>query len=146
MTANLWDGRLLFRGEANDQNIQIFYRATPSTNPTIDNVPANISALTSFMARPQGLRGVDAGLALTYSETINALHSLWSSGYIQGDFKGEQDRLLAAILKEEKRATPIERPEFPSEADIVDSSSTAPSEKTPTQLDSKPKMMDTVPR
>ena len=54
--------------------------------------------------------------------------------------------MLAAILKEEKRASPIERPEFPSEADIADSFSTRTAEKTPPQLDSKPKIMDTVPR
>ncbi len=146
LTATIWNGRLMFRGEANDPNVQVFYRSSPTNNPTIDNVPATISALTSFMARPEGLRGVDAGLALSYSETINALHNLWSSGYIPGDFKGEQDRMLAAILKEENRASPIERPEFPSEADIADSSSTRAAEKTPPQLDSKPKIMDTVPR
>ena len=146
LTFSIWNGRLLIRGEANDPKLQIFYRATPTTNPTIDNVPATISALTSFMARPVGPRGVDAGIGLSYSETINALYSLWTAGYIVGDFKGEQDRLLAAILNEEKRASPIERPEFPSEADVTDSLIERPSQTEPLQLDSKPKIMDTVPR
>ena len=74
------------------------------------------------------------------------LYSLWTAGYVAGDFKGEQDRLLAAILNEEKRAVPIERPEFPSEVDVTDSLIERPSETEPLQLDSKPKIMDTVPR
>ena len=146
LTANMWNGRLLMRSEANDPNVQIFYRATPTTNPTIDNVPSKIAALTSFMARPQGPRGADAGIALSYSETINALHSLWTSGYIAGDFKGEQDRLLAAILKEENRASPIDRPEFPLEEDVSNSLLDRPTDTTSKQLDSKPKIVDTVPR
>lgn len=146
MSANIWNGRLLMRADMNDPNVQIFYRSTPTTNPTIDNVPAKLSTLTSFMARPVGPRGADAGIALTYSETINALHTLWNAGYIPGDFKGEQDRLLAAIMKEETRATPVERPEFPSEESVTDALVTRPTESPTKELENKPKIMDTVPR
>ncbi len=146
MSANIWNGRLLMRADMNDPNVQIFYRSTPTTNPTIDNVPAKLSTLTSFMARPVGPRGADAGIALTYSETINALHTLWNAGYIPGDFKGEQDRLLAAIMKEETRATPVERPEFPSEESVTDALVTRPAESPTKELENQPKIMDTVPR
>ena len=146
MSANIWNGRLLMRADMNDPNVQIFYRSTPTTNPTIDNVPAKLSTLTSFMARPVGPRGADAGIALPYSETINALHTLWNAGYIPGDFKGEQDRLLAAIMKEETRATPVERPEFPSEESVTDALVTRPTESPTKELENKPKIMDTVPR
>ncbi|MCE9618922.1 MAG: flagellar basal body P-ring protein FlgI [Planctomycetes bacterium] len=146
LTANLWNGKLLMRGEMDDPNVQIFYRSSPDINPTIDNVPAKLASIVSFMAKPVGPRGADAGIALSYSETINALHSLWSAGYIAGEFQGEQDRLLAAILKEDKRATPVDRPEFPSEADVTDSLLTRTPDSTPKQLDAKPKIVDTVPR
>jgi hypothetical protein len=146
LTVNMWNGRLLMRGEMDDANVQVFYRANPETNPTIDNVPAKLPAMIGFMARPPGARGADAGIGLSYSETINALHNLWTSGYIAGDFQGEQDRLLAAILKEEKRASPVERPEFPTEADVADALQVRTPDGAPKPLEGKPKIADTVPR
>ena len=146
LTANMWNGRLLMRGESSDTNVQIYYRANANTSPTIDNVPAKLSAIVGFMARPAGPRGVDAGIGLSYSETINALHTLWNSGYIAGDFKGEQDRLLAAILKEEKRATPVDRPEFPSEEEIINPLTNRAPDSPTKELENKPKVIDTVPR
>ena len=146
LTANMWNGRLLMRGESADTNVQIYYRTNANTSPTIDNVPAKLSAIVGFMARPAGPRGVDAGIGLSYSETINALHTLWNSGYIAGDFKGEQDRLLAAILKEEKRATPVDRPEFPTEAEIINPLTNRAPDSPTKELENKPKVIDTVPR
>ena len=146
MTANIWNGRLLMRGELDDPNVQVFYRPNAANNPTIDNISARLSTVVAFMARPAGPRSADTGIGLSYSETINALHSLWNSGYIAGDFKGEQDRLLASIVKEETRAEPKERPEFPMESEITDSLSTRTPQTPAAQLDSKPKISDTVPR
>jgi hypothetical protein len=52
---------------------------------------------------------------LTYGETIGALHQLWRAGYIKSDFKAEQDRVLAAILRSQKEDEQVIRPEFEAE-------------------------------
>jgi hypothetical protein len=43
---------------------------------------------------------------------VGALYQIWRQEYINADFKAEQDRVLAAILRQQQSA-PIEaRPEF----------------------------------
>ena len=43
---------------------------------------------------------------------MGAIHALWAQGYIPGDFKAEQDRLLAAIRRYGTLESYEERPEF----------------------------------
>jgi hypothetical protein len=69
------------------------------------------------------------GLGLSYSETIGALHQLWRQGYLKCDFKAEQDRILAAIIRSQKPDEAIDRPEFDTLEETTvagDKPSTAP--------------------
>jgi len=46
---------------------------------------------------------------------VGALFQNWSDEYIDADFKADQDRILAAIMREEQESTVAERPEFAEE-------------------------------
>ena len=47
--------------------------------------------------------------------TIGAIHQLWRNGYIEADFKAEQDRVLAAIVRAQQFEESEDRPEFESD-------------------------------
>ena len=49
---------------------------------------------------------------MSYSEAIGTLHRLWKDGYFKGDFKVEQDRILAELLRTEEEDAEADRPEF----------------------------------
>ena len=49
---------------------------------------------------------------MTYGEVVNVLYELWRAKAIKIDFKAEQDRLLAAILRLKEDESAEERPEF----------------------------------
>ena len=56
---------------------------------------------------------------MTYGETVGALHLLWRQGYLKSDFKAEQDRVLAAILRNKREDERYDRPEFDPEEEAV---------------------------
>ena len=74
------------------------------------------SISTTGSARPftivVSVEDPSAGLDLGYGETISAVHELWRKGYIDADFKAEQDRVLAAIMANETEDQRVSRPEF----------------------------------
>jgi hypothetical protein len=43
---------------------------------------------------------------------VGVLHQIWRQGYLEADFRPEQDRILAAILRQQRRGMVTERPEF----------------------------------
>jgi hypothetical protein len=49
---------------------------------------------------------------MTYCETVGILQQIWRQQYIKADFKAEQDRILAAIMRQSQETTVVERPEF----------------------------------
>ena len=75
------------------------------------------------------------GLGLSYGETIGAIHSLWRAGYIKADFKAEQDRVLAAILRNHAEDEQVNRPDFePEESATLSSGTGAPASRGSSDL------------
>jgi len=68
----------------------------------------------------------EPGLGLTYGQTVGAIYQIHRQGYISAEFKADQDRVLAAIMRlREGRELEI-RPEFDAQESELDRLAPAP--------------------
>ncbi len=79
--------------------------------PSTASSPA-LPLFIDFLANRTTVEDQSPGLDLSYGQTVGALHQIWRQGFINADFKAEQDRILAAILRQERESDVPERPEF----------------------------------
>ncbi len=110
-----WSSRLMVKADAGDDQLQVFFRATPESRPEIQLADPRLSEFIPFLGHQTTIEKPYPGLGLSYGETIGALHQLWRAGYIKSDFKAEQDRVLASILRSQKEDEQVIRPEFEAE-------------------------------
>ncbi len=110
-----WENRLLMKSESGDAEIQVYYRPTTESRAEIQTVDAHLSEVVAFLGHTMTIEKPLPGIGLSYGETIGALHALWRGGHIAADFKAEQDRVLAAMLRIQAGDDQLERPEFDPE-------------------------------
>lgn len=111
-----WSNRLMVRDIENAEDIEVFYRRTADDlHPVIHRLDPNVANVVSFLGHTTTIERPDPGLGMSYSEAVGALYQIWSQRYISADFKAEQDRILAAILRTEMASTVDMRPEFADE-------------------------------
>jgi hypothetical protein len=133
LTFQAWSNRLMMKADPGDDLVQVFWRPGPDAPPEIKTTPPTLADLIPFFGHQTTIEQPEPGLGLTYSETIGALHQLWKQGYLKADFKAEQDRILAAIIRSQRPEEAVERPEFDDLGDTVeegaDSMTVAPSDE-----------------
>jgi hypothetical protein len=116
--------------------------------PQIDLVSASLPEIVGYFGHKRTIEAPAPGIGLTYGETIGALHQMWKKGYIEADFKAEQDRVLSSILRAQKVESTASRPEFDRDIPEIDDP-TAPDDgdlKLPRPVEGPKKGGDTVPR
>ncbi len=152
-TLTAWSNRFMLKGEPGEDKIEVFYRPRDDGPPMIDRVSASVPEFVLYLGHRPSPESPEPGLGMTYSETIGALHEVWKAGYLgRADFKAEQDRVLAAIIRREKEQPTYDRPEF--ESDEEEGSSAQPGESDLSTIQSPPAAAlaprgapaDTVPR
>lgn len=151
LTHSSWGNRLMFKADANDDDLQIFYRPSEEVRAEIQLVDRHLSELIPFLGHTVTVERPIPGLGLSYGETIGAIHSLWRAGHIDADFKAEQDRIQAAILRRQSQEDNANRPEFEPEPDGDPTlPGSAPSDlsglEPPPAVEVPGKSRDTVPR
>ncbi|MEY3144310.1 MAG: hypothetical protein RLY21_2803 [Planctomycetota bacterium] len=159
LTVSAWSNRLMVKADSGDDQLQVFFRQRPEIKPEIQLANPRLAEFIPFLGHTTSVERPLPGLGLSYGETIGAVHLLWRSGYLKCDFKAEQDRVLAAILRSQKDEELIERPEFEAEdeASPPDTTlgATGSTKGTPSDLatmpppppvDLPPAERDTVPR
>lgn len=112
MTLMTQENNLILKADEGDEHIEIFYRQRSSESASIEEVDPYLAPLVFFLGHRTSVESPATGIDLSYSETIGTLHELWKAGYIQADFKAEQDRILAAILRSTESEELELRPEF----------------------------------
>ncbi len=117
LTHAAWGNRLMIKADAGDSELQIFYRPDPEARAEIQIVEPQLPELLAFLGHQVTVEKPMPGIGLSYGETIGAIHSLWRAGFIKADFKAEQDRVLAAILRNHDDEDKIIRPEFDPDPD-----------------------------
>jgi len=145
-----WSNRLMVKADAGDEQLQVFFRSTPEARPEIQLADPRLSEFIPFLGHQMTVEKPYPGLGLSYGETIGALHQLWRAGYIKSDFKAEQDRVLAAIIRSQKEDEQVVRPEFEPEENEAPTVSTDASDlatiQPPPPVEVPAPGRDTVPR
>ena len=153
LTLSTWSNRLMLQANSGDEQVQVYYRATPETRAENLLTDPRLSEFLPFLGHQTTVEKPFPGLGLSYGETIGAIHSLWRAGYIKCDFKAEQDRILAAILRTQKEEEHAVRPEFDPEEPFDDGTAVTDggmsdlgSVSPPPAVEVVPTTRDTVPR
>ena len=115
MIMTAWSNRLLVKGDDPGKDLEVYYREAIGVPAQIEKVSPNIGSLVTFFGHQTTIEAPAPGIGLTYGETIGAIYKLWRSGFLDVDFKAEQDRVLAAILRAQKVEDTEDRPEFESD-------------------------------
>jgi len=116
MTLYTWDGRLIVKADEGDKFLEVFYRERADLPATVDRVKPDLGSLIGYFARRPTPDRPETGLNFSYSESISALHELWRLKYIDCDFRAEQDRILAEVLRDDRHEKDL-RPEFRPDGD-----------------------------
>lgn len=112
LTLVAWDARLIMKADEGDDLLQIYYRETPETAAVVDRVKPRLMDFVAYLGRRPTVERPENGLGFSYSETISALHELWREKYIVAEFRAEQDRLQAELLRQIESEEGTHRPEF----------------------------------
>jgi len=154
-TLAVWSNRFMLKGEAGEEKIEVFYRPRDDGPPMIDRVTVDLPDFVVYLGHRPSPESPEPGLGMSYSETIGAVHEVWKAGYLgRTDFKAEQDRVLAAILRRENEQPTYDRDEFPMEDEAPPSAGGVPRESDLSTLMAPPAASlaprsaptDTVPR
>jgi hypothetical protein len=147
MLQRIWDGRMIVKFDAGDSKALVSYRPQGTERQRIEQAKPEVQDFIAFLARTPSPTIGSAGLDLSYGETLGVLYELAREQNLGSDFRGEQDRILAEIMRKEEEAEVEERPDFPDESKAaLPSPATAPRPAQPAPLDARPKAADTVPR
>jgi hypothetical protein len=109
--------RFIMKGDLDEEQVEVYYRPPGAAVGVTNLVDARIPELVRFLGHTTTPDKPLPGLGFSYSEVVGVLHQIWRQGYLKADFRPEQDRILAAILRQQRRGTITDRPEF-SDADL----------------------------
>ena len=150
LTVTAWNNRLMMKADSGDDQLQVYFRQRPEVKPEIQLANPRLAEFIPFLGHTTSVEKPLPGLGLSYGETIGAVHQLWRAGYIKSDFKAEQDRVLAAILRSQKDEEQVSRPDFDPEKTVAPSNPAAPSDlatvEPPPPVEVPVPGRDTVPR
>ncbi|MHC4992892.1 MAG: flagellar basal body P-ring protein FlgI [Planctomycetota bacterium] len=94
------------------EKLEVYYREENAQIGTIHESDADLVEIVQLLGHSPSPEAPAPGLAFSYGETVGALHQIWRQGHLKADFKAEQDRILAAIVRQEQEKTSPERSEF----------------------------------
>ena len=95
-----------------DESWEVYYRAPDAAQGSINKADPQLTALIHFLGHTTSVQDPRPGLGLSYGQTVGLVHQIWRQGYLDADFKAEQDRILAAIIRQESETIVGQRPEF----------------------------------
>lgn len=107
-----WSGRFGIKGDLDDKLVEVYHRQPDAQKGVILWTEPNLEQFVQFLGHATTIEEPAPGLGLSYGETVGVLHEIWIHHYVKADFRAEQDRILAAILRQQKESIVTERPEF----------------------------------
>lgn len=112
LTVEALGGRLLIREDPSTDGLALRYQTEDMHQSVILRCDARVSDLVRALAyNPRRVTDPD-GLNLSYGEAVSTLHELWTAGHLKGDFKAEQDRVLAEMRRWGTLTDYQRRPDF----------------------------------
>lgn len=119
-----WAGRLMIRGDLDRDDVEVYYRAGNLLKGSTYWVEPRIAKLVQVFGHDTAADNPVPGLGLSYSQVVSVLYQIWRQGYLDADFRPEQDRILASILSQQRRELVTERPEFDTDVNTPQPSPT----------------------
>jgi hypothetical protein len=107
----------MIRGDLDKENVEVYYRPRGLLEGSTYWVEPRLSELVQVFGHTTVADSPLPGLDLSYSEVVSVLYQMWRQGYLEADFRPEQDRVLAAILRQRQRELVAERPEFDTDVE-----------------------------
>ncbi|MDY7108266.1 MAG: flagellar basal body P-ring protein FlgI [Planctomycetota bacterium] len=113
LLVDAWSGRFIVKAEEDEEQVEVYYRPETGGERLIQETDPRLEGFIQFLGHETTIEQPDPGLGLSYGETVGALYRIWRDDGIEADFKAEQDRVLAAIIRQQQQQTTLEeRPEF----------------------------------
>jgi hypothetical protein len=107
-----WSGRFMINAGVDDERVEVYYRPPDNGDRTIEVASAKLAEFIPFLGHTTQVDAPAPGLGLSYGETVGALYEIFRQGYLDVEFKAEQDRVLAAIVRQQRSGQVADRPEF----------------------------------
>ena len=117
-----WAGQLMIRGDLDKDNVEVYYRPGDLLQGSTYWVDPRIAKIVQVLGHDTAPDNPLPGLGLSYSQVVSVLYQIWRQGYLEADFRPEQDRILASILRQRHRELVTERPEFDTDVDTPEPS------------------------
>lgn len=111
-TIQAWSNRIMLKADAGDDEVEVYYRPEGALQGSVVRVTPTLSSFARFLGHTTSIEEPEPGLGLSYGEAVGVLHQIWSQRYIKADFKADQDRILAAIMRQADEQNVPDRPEF----------------------------------
>ncbi len=111
-TITIWSGRLMIKADVDSPEMELYYRPPDASAGATYRVSPRIAEVAAFLGRGTDPDNPVPGLGFSYSQVVGALHQIWRQKYLEADFRPEQDRILAAIIQQQRRGLVMDRPEF----------------------------------
>jgi hypothetical protein len=115
----------MLRADSDEADLEVYFRQPEALQGMIVSVEPKLDTFIEFLGHTTSIEKPAPGLGLSYGETVGAIHQIWLQKSIKADFRAEQDRILAAIMRQTRDETVTERPEFTPEPDLDASSGSA---------------------
>jgi len=112
-----WSGQFMIRGDLDKEDVEVYYRPRHLLEGSTYWVKPRLSELVQVLGHTTVPDNPLPGLGLSYSEVVSVLYQMWRQDYLEADFRSEQDRVYAAILRQQRRELVAERPEFDTDVE-----------------------------
>ncbi|MCH8004760.1 MAG: flagellar basal body P-ring protein FlgI [Planctomycetes bacterium] len=112
VTLSTWSQRFMIKGDLQEKTVEVYYRAEDADRGVIHRTEPQLASFVQFLGQETAPPQPRAGLDLSYGQVVGVLHQIWRQGYLEADFRAEQDRILAAMLRQRPERRIGERPEF----------------------------------
>lgn len=142
-----WPDQLLIAAEEPGDTIRVMSRDPKTGEGRIYEARAELGAFIDFLAHTTTPEDPRPGAGFSYAQVVSALHGIWKDGGLAGEFRTEQDRLLAQLLEGARGMTIEDRPERPGEGaqPLPLPKPEIPPGETPTPLDERPRIVPLAP-
>jgi hypothetical protein len=114
-TITAWSNRFMIKGDSDQKLIEVYYRDPDAPTGLIVRTEPELEKFAQFLGHKTSVEAPNPGLDLGYADAVGALHAIWRHKSINADFRAQQDRILAAILRQSREDNIEERPEFTDE-------------------------------
>ncbi len=117
-TVTAWSRQVMIKSDLGDPQLEVYYRPPDALQGSAYLVSPQLPELVAFLGHTTVADNPLPGLGFSYSQVVGVLHQIWRQGYLKADFRPEQDRILAAIIRQTRRGLVTERPEFDTEVGL----------------------------